>query len=161
MPRHDSIFCMKVNPELTISQLKSEIEKRKDIPPLNQQLVYNGKKLEDNQTILSSGIRTNMASDDTKYIYLLPKYFEIQVSNTCSGNLKTLLVLNYKIGQVKNIWKQVTGNVCEFHLVSGGKVLDDSQYLGEYGIVPRANTRAIVLKAVCTEHKRGCVCFAA
>jgi ribosomal protein S4E len=60
-----NIVCS-LNPEMTIAQVKAEIEKMEHIPVAQQRLIFQGKQLEDNQTISSYQI----VNDSTLHLVL-------------------------------------------------------------------------------------------
>ena len=49
---HDpDVFCVEVNPSMTIKNLKDRIERRRQIPPGLQTLIHNGEELEMGKTL--------------------------------------------------------------------------------------------------------------
>ena len=51
-PEHDpDVFCVEVNPSMTIKDLKDLIETRRQIPPGLQTLIHNGEELEMGKTL--------------------------------------------------------------------------------------------------------------
>ena len=51
-PEHDpDVFCVEVNPSMTIKNLKDRIERRRQIPPGLQTLIHNGEELEMGKTL--------------------------------------------------------------------------------------------------------------
>ena len=125
-------ITVKANSTDKIITIKEQIQKKQDISPDHQRLVYAGKQLEDNNTLNDYNIPNNA----TLHLVVRLKGGQTLYVKTLMGNVITLEVdENESIGGVKKKIEQAENIPIEQQrLFINNKLMADNKTLKEYNI---------------------------
>ena len=132
-PLKGPIFTLKFQQDATISEIKKQIQGKKDILASHQCLIFAGKYLEDGQKLSEYNTGNNVI------LHLIPRVkgnMVIFVRTQIFGNMIALPVdPHYLIFEIKGILRIVAGiPVVRQCLTFDGKILEDDQLLSDYNI---------------------------
>ena len=130
-----NIITVDVYPDISITDLKSMIALKENIPTSAQKLVFSGKVLEDFGTISQCGIW----ADDTIFLIYKPEVLSMEVIIIIPGGEKIFIEVDKTdtITQVKEkIAKKSLIDVKVAKLLYHGKLLDNGTTVGQVGIKP-------------------------
>lgn len=143
---------MEVQDSDTIASIKSKIHEKEGIPVDQQRLVFNGKQLEDNNTVGDYGIQAD------SNVHLVLRLKGGGTDGTGSGSTKTIML---KTLQGKTIPMEVQDSdtissikakihekegipVDQQRLVFNGKQLEDNNTVADYGIQADSNVHLVL-----------------
>ena len=121
---------IQVAPNDSIKKIKEEIDKKKNILPRKQKLMFNGKELNDNGTINEYNIENNST------IHLIIRLTGIQIFIQDINNKKSTILnvdLDDTIKEVKKLYYEKTEEQVVI-LSYNGIQLNDDMKLKDYGI---------------------------
>lgn len=123
----------------TIENLKVKIQEKEGVSQHQLQLIFKGKSMEDDKTLLAS----NIENDSTLYLILcLPKKKEIFVQNASGKTINLEVNPSDTIEDVKaKIWEKEGILICHQRLIYGSKLLVNNKTIVEYGICEKATLR--------------------
>ena len=123
-------IVIQVSPNDSIKKIKEEIDKKKNILPRQQKLMFNGKELNDNGIINEYNIENNST------IHLIIRLTGIQIFIQDINNKKSTILnvdLDDTIKEVKKLYYEKTEEQVVI-LSFNGIQLNDDMKLKDYGI---------------------------
>ena len=125
---------IKVSPNDSIKKIKEEIDKKKNILPRNQKLMFNGKELNDNGTINEYNIENN----STIHLIIRLTSLEIFVKDSNDRSITLVVDLDDTIEKVKKLYYEKTQEQITILLFNGVQ-LNDEMKVKDYGIQNGSN----------------------
>ena len=125
---------IKVSPNDSIKKIKEEIDKKKNILPRNQKLMFNGKELNDNGTINEYNIENN----STIHLIIRLTSLEIFVKDSNERTITLVVDLDDTIEKVKKLYYEKTQEQITILLFNGVQ-LNDEMKVKDYGIQNGSN----------------------
>ena len=125
---------IKVSPNDSIKKIKEEIDKKTNILPRNQKLMFNGKELNDNGTIKESNIENN----STIHLILRLTSIEIFVKDSNERSITLVVELDDTIEKVKKLYYEKTQEQITILLYNGVQLKDEMK-IKDYGIQNGSN----------------------
>ena len=125
---------IKVSPNDSIKKIKEEIDKKKNILPRNQKLMFNGKELNENGTIEEYNIENN----STIHLIIRLTSLEIFVKDSNERTITLVVDLDDTIEKVKKLYYEKTQEQITILLFNGVQ-LNDEMKVKDYGIQNGSN----------------------